>query len=127
MSAATPTRPLTLRRCRSCDNLQHGWQDRYCVHCWSSELETKPARGGATLLSWATYHSDYRLSDLAAPYTIGLIKLDEGPQLPCLLAGDASVAGFQLRITAEAGPAGSGTLQPEATGPLRAIVVQPDG
>ncbi|MPZ27761.1 MAG: hypothetical protein GEV12_15455 [Micromonosporaceae bacterium] len=127
MSTETPSRPLTLHRCRDCGNVQHGWQDRYCVRCWSRELAEVAARGTASLLSWATYHSDYRIPGISAPYSIGLIRLDEGPQLPCLLAGDTSVASFQQRITVEAGPAGPGNLQPEVTGPLRAIVVRPDG
>lgn len=89
---------ILLHTCATCGNVQHRWQDRYCVSCWSPDLQQTPAGPEATLLSWATYHTDYRLDGFRPPYTVGLVAFDGGPRVSCLLVGDLGQARYQARV-----------------------------
>lgn len=115
--------PVALYQCGECGNVQHSWQDRYCIDCWSSQLEIIFASQNARLLSWATYHTDYKLDGMQAPYTVGFIELAEGPKLPCRLHGDVATAtyGQVIRVTQADDPHVS---NPEPGG-LFAVVIPP--
>lgn len=104
--------------CSACGNVQHAWQNRYCVSCWSTELVRTPAGAEVTLLSWATYHTDYRLDGFVPPYSVGLVQFDEGPRTQCLLVGDLAQASYGKRIGVRAR---SGATA-EETAELTAIV-----
>lgn len=115
--------PVALYQCGKCGNIQHWWQDRYCIDCWSSDLDSIPASQEARLLSWATYHTDYRLDGMQVPYTIGFIELPEGPKLPCRLNGDVSSAtyGQMVRVVQSNDP----QLHDPDQGALFAVVIPP--
>jgi uncharacterized OB-fold protein len=79
---------IGLWKCSSCGHFQLRWQKRYCTACHSGDLAEARARGKASVLSWATYHQNFKQADFRTPYSVGMVRLEEGPALTCLLRGD---------------------------------------
>ena len=53
-----------------------------CPHCWGPRLIWRDASGGGRLKSYSTVHKPGHPGWLpVAPYTVGLIELDEGPTM----------------------------------------------
>lgn len=116
---------LRLIRCRTCSHIQHSWQDRFCVACWSSDLEVKPTEGQGTLLSWATFHANYGLEGFTPPYSIGLVLLEDGLEIQCYLQGDVREARYGDRLVVVERDRDIGELAGAEEGGLRGVFVAP--
>lgn len=78
--AATRERRLLIQRCRTCGNRQHYPRAR-CLECRDDDLEFVESPGRGTVISFSVV---YRSPDPAAfppPYTVALVRLEEGPVL----------------------------------------------
>jgi uncharacterized OB-fold protein len=53
-----------------------------CPECWAPDYAWETAKGGATVVSWVTFHVafDPRYKD-RTPYNVALVDLDEGPRM----------------------------------------------
>jgi uncharacterized OB-fold protein len=57
-----------------------------CPNCLSSDQRWEAVSGRGQLLSWATFHRAYwKGFEPDLPFTVGLIRLDEGPLFVCTL------------------------------------------
>ena len=83
-SATQPA--LNGRRCRACAYIFFPPQSYGCEHCGASadQLEPQSLRGAGALASFATVHL-YQGKDIEAPFTVGLIVLDDGPAVRAIL------------------------------------------
>lgn len=68
---------MTIQRCRACGRHQH-YPRLLCTACHATDLETVEASGLGSLWSFTVIHRSPR-PDMAAPYTVALVRLDEGP------------------------------------------------
>jgi len=83
-SAAEPE--LNGRRCRACGYVFFPPQSYGCEYCGApgDQLEPKPLRGAGALASFATVHL-HQGKDMEAPFTVGLIVLEDGPAVRAIL------------------------------------------
>ena len=79
--AAAAEGRLVIQRCAGCGEAVF-YPRSLCPHCWSNDLSWVDASGTATLKSysqvWKPGHPGWLP---AAPYYIGLVKLEEGPTM----------------------------------------------
>ena len=97
-------RHLVFQRC----GCGHAWLParHECPACLATASRWEPASGRGTLVSWVVYHTAYHPAfEQRLPYTVALVRLDEGPQLLAglvdaadTLRGDAPV---QLQVAWE--------------------------
>lgn len=72
---------LVVQRCEDCGKAIL-YPREICPHCWSSRLAWQPARGTGRLKSFSVVHKPGHPGWLpVAPYTVGLVELDEGPTM----------------------------------------------
>jgi uncharacterized protein len=72
---------LLLQRCTECGTLRF-WGRPMCQECNSFDSEAVPASGRGTIWSFTTTHHAFSRSWRdAVPYTVLVVKLDEGPRL----------------------------------------------
>jgi uncharacterized OB-fold protein len=77
---ATRERRLLVQRCASCDGRQHPPR-AVCIACGRTDaLEWLDASGAAAVDTWTVVHRS-PLPDVATPYVIARVRLDEGPIL----------------------------------------------
>ncbi len=77
---ATAEHRLTVQSCRTCGHLQHPPR-ALCTGCGSMDhLAQVDVGGGATVDTFTVVHRAPR-PDLATPYTVARVRLDEGPVL----------------------------------------------
>lgn len=83
-SAGTPA--LNGGKCRACGYVFFPPQSYGCESCGAppEKLEAAELRGSGRLHSYATVHL-HQGKDIEAPFTVGLIVLDEGPAIRSLL------------------------------------------
>jgi uncharacterized protein len=84
-AGANPT--LNGGKCRACGYVFFPPQSYGCESCGAppEQLESKSLRGEGTLASFATVHL-HQGKDIEAPFTVGLIVLDDGPAVRAILA-----------------------------------------
>jgi uncharacterized OB-fold protein len=76
---------LVLQHCESCGSAVF-YPRRLCPHCWSDRLTWRAASGRGQLASWSVIHrAGHPGWQVATPYVIGLVRLDEGPTLLTLV------------------------------------------
>lgn len=84
---ATREHRLVLQSCGACSHVQHPPR-AVCTACSSMDhLTFVDAAGTGTIDAHTTIHRPPR-PDLAAPYTVARVRLDEGPILLTRLEGD---------------------------------------
>jgi uncharacterized OB-fold protein len=73
-------------RCRACGYIFFPPQSYGCESCGAptDQLEPKSLRGEGSLASFATVHL-HQGKDLEAPFTVGLVVLDDGPAVRAIL------------------------------------------
>ena len=83
-------------KCRACGYVFFPPQRYGCESCGapSENLETVRLRGSGRLHSYATVHL-HQAKDIEAPFTVGLIVLDDGPAIRSLLT-DRTDAGLAI-------------------------------
>jgi uncharacterized protein len=70
---------LLIQRCKGCGHHQH-YARPFCLKCRSDALEMVPASGKGSIFSFTVINrSPYE--DLAAPYAVALVRLEEGVTL----------------------------------------------
>lgn len=77
---ATRDRVLTVQRCLRCENVQL-YPRVICTQCGSLELELVPASGRAVVYSHTTVEKSANPEFFAPPYTVALVRLEEGPTM----------------------------------------------
>jgi uncharacterized OB-fold protein len=84
--SAGPEPKLNGGRCRACGYIFFPPQSYGCEYCGASadQLEPKSLRGTGALASFATVHL-HQGKDIEAPFTVGLIVLDDGPAVRAIL------------------------------------------
>ncbi|QKC99533.1 hypothetical protein EB231_13425 [Mesorhizobium sp. NZP2298] len=88
-------RRLTVQRCTACGSHQF-YPRPFCLSCEATELEWVGAKGSGTIYSLTTVRMPVS-EDLAPPYLLALVDLDEGPRL--LTNIEAESAGIGDRVT----------------------------
>ena len=84
--SAGPEPALNGARCRACGYVFFPPQSYGCESCGATpeQVERKSLRGEGTLASFATVHL-HQGKDIEAPFTVGLIVLDDGPAVRAIL------------------------------------------
>ncbi len=86
---ATRRHSLTAQLCRACSAIQHPPR-MVCINCSDSRhLEQVPISGMGTVDSFTVVHRSPR-PELEVPYTIGRVRLNEGPVVLTRLEGSDS-------------------------------------
>ena len=83
---ATPR--LSGGRCKKCGYIFFPPQSYGCESCGATELEAASLAGAGKLHSFATVHvhQDRSGKGLQAPFTVGVIVLDDGPAIRSILS-----------------------------------------
>jgi uncharacterized OB-fold protein len=94
-------------RCRACGYVFFPPQSYGCEYCGATaeQLERRSLRGAGTLASFATVHL-HQGKDMEAPFTVGLIVLDDGPAIRAILTqrtDEGLKIGDRMRATIVAG------------------------
>lgn len=95
---------LLLRQCNACEVVR-GPQEQVCPACWAVEHTALTASGRASLVSWSLVHRS-PVPAVPAPYTAGIVEVEEGPWLltRVLTAADETlVAGQPLTVVVAPG------------------------
>lgn len=80
-------RELLLQHCSVCERWVF-YPRAICPHCWSDALEWRVASGTGTVRSFTTVHKPGHPGwKAAAPYTVAVIDLTEGPRMLTALVG----------------------------------------
>ena len=78
---------LRIQRCTDCGTLRYP-PSRYCASCLSEKSDWPAMSGRGEVWSHCTFHRAYfKGFEPDMPYTVVLVKLDEGPFLYSNLAG----------------------------------------
>ncbi|MBN9045323.1 MAG: OB-fold domain-containing protein [Rhizobiales bacterium] len=86
--AAASEGRLLIQRCDDCARAVF-YPREICPHCWSANLRWSDASGRGRLKSFSTIHKPGHPGWLpAAPYTVGLVELEEGPTMLSLILSD---------------------------------------
>ena len=92
---ATEAGRLTVQRCGACGALRYPFAE-ICAECLSSEADWVEVSGRGTVWSFCTFHRNYfKGFEAEIPYSVVLVRLDEGPRLYSNLVG---VPREQIRI-----------------------------
>jgi uncharacterized OB-fold protein len=88
---------LVVQRCATCG--AHQFYPRpFCLTCSSLVLEWVGVSGSATVYSKTTVRIPV-IEELAPPYVVAIVTLDEGPRLTTNLVGDEPEIGDQVTVT----------------------------
>ncbi|WP_329337940.1 OB-fold domain-containing protein [Streptomyces sp. NBC_00663] len=72
---------LVIRHCRACDRPHH-YPREFCPHCWSEDVQWRPASGRAELYTWSVVHrNDLPPFGERTPYIAAVVQLAEGPRM----------------------------------------------
>lgn len=78
---------LRLQRCRSCQTAIH-YPRRWCLTCWSTDLEHFDARGTGVVVTFTIVHeSPFEAFDAHTPYVLAVVQLEEGPTMLSNIVG----------------------------------------
>ncbi|KKB11289.1 hypothetical protein VE25_13290 [Devosia geojensis] len=91
---------LLVQHCKACD-YAFLYPRRICPRCWSDDLNWREAAGRAILKTCSTiFKPGHPGWQPAAPYSIGIVALEEGPTLLTHLRVDPEnlAADMQLRV-----------------------------
>tara|TARA_A100001391_G_scaffold44878_1_gene26393 strand:+ start:4344 stop:4769 length:426 start_codon:yes stop_codon:yes gene_type:complete len=77
--------------CRSCDRLSF-LPKPICPHCWSSDIGWSPLSGRGRLYSSTVIHAAPAVFQPEAPYSVGIVDLDEGLRIATRIVGETTPA-----------------------------------
>ena len=72
-----------------------------CTKCFSTDFEWVKLKGRGKLLSYTVIHVSPVQFQSMAPYTVGIVELEEGPRLPGMIRGvepEKTRVGMELRV-----------------------------
>lgn len=81
-------------KCNKCETL-HLPPKPVCTNCYSTDLKWIPMTGKGKLVTYTVIHVAPKQFEKLTPYPVGIVKLDEGPQLLGMLR---NVEQAQLKI-----------------------------
>jgi hypothetical protein len=93
---AAERRELVVQRCLACGHHQF-YPRPHCLRCRGAELEWRPVRGAGTVYSLTVVRFAV-VPELAPPYAVALVELDEGPRLLANLVGRPCPIGARVRV-----------------------------
>ena len=76
---ATRARRLVVQQCRQCGRHQH-YPRHVCTSCGAQDLTLVDVAGTGKVWSFSEVHRA-PIADVPTPYTVALVRLDEGPVL----------------------------------------------
>lgn len=89
---------LLIQRCGSCRGAVF-YPREICPHCWSDQLEWEEVSGQGTLRSFTVIHRPgHPAWSAAAPYAVGLVRLEEGPVMLSHILGEGLTVGQALKL-----------------------------
>lgn len=93
------TSALDARRCLECGKLSV--EEHRCAFCGSERGEHVRLSGRGTLISWTTIRVAPARYAAEAPYTVGVVSLEEGLRLTARVSGDPErfTAGQPVELT----------------------------
>lgn len=77
-------RKLMAVRCEQCETIQLPPRP-FCSKCYSSNLEWFKLKGKGKLLTYSIVHVPPPQFETMAPYAVGVVKLEEGVNLPGII------------------------------------------
>nr|WP_304220346.1 OB-fold domain-containing protein [Fredinandcohnia onubensis] len=78
---AVARKEFILQKCCDCGEWVF-YPRSHCPHCWSNQLEWKPASGEGTLKTWSIVHRPGHPGwSEVTPYALGVVELEEGPSM----------------------------------------------
>lgn len=83
---ATRERRLTVQRCGACGGAQL-YPRILCIACHATDLRLEDAAGTGQVLSFSVVHRSPDPERYRPPYTVGLVRLTEGPVMTTVLVG----------------------------------------
>ena len=89
-------RVLLLQRCLHCGHHQF-YPRPICLACNGTDLEWVKAAGTGTVYSKTTVCIEV-IADLAPPYIVGIVELDEGPRMTSNLLPGPCEIGQRVRV-----------------------------
>ena len=98
-------RKLMAVKCKSCNAVL--WPPRaICPKCFNDKFEWEPLQGRGRLLTYTVIHFPPTQFQAIAPYAVGIVKMQEGPQLPGMIRNvrlDGLKIGMSLQADFESG------------------------
>lgn len=73
-------------KCSRCGTL-HLPPKPVCTNCFSTDLKWVPLSGKGKLLTYTVIHVAPKQFEQMVPYSVGIVKLDDGPQLLGMIRG----------------------------------------
>ncbi|MFF0634351.1 Zn-ribbon domain-containing OB-fold protein [Nocardia sp. NPDC004151] len=86
-SACAPVDTLMIRRCTACDKI-FAPLTTACSVCAADDLESVPASGAGSIVSWRMMYRASGPSGETAPLATAIVELDEGPWIHTAIEGD---------------------------------------
>lgn len=98
--AALRNHAFVLQRCDDCERWVF-YPRAHCPHCWGTQLSWQAASGRGVVKSFSVVHRPGHFAwGAAAPYTIAIVELDEGPtMLSQLLVTNAEQVTVGMRVS----------------------------
>lgn len=96
--AAAGEHQLVVQRCDACQHFR--WPPlRGCPDCLSRATTWTDVGGTGTIWSYAVFHRVLHPAFAEdVPYTVGVIELDEGPQMIARIVGDDIEVGLRVEV-----------------------------
>jgi len=94
---------LMSAKCNKCDEVMLPPRP-VCTKCYSKDLQWVELEGHGKLLTYTVIHVSPKQFEALAPYSVGIVKLDEGPQLLGMIRGvepDKIKIGMSLTVNFE--------------------------
>lgn len=79
-------RKLMAAKCKKCATMLLPPRPM-CTKCFSSDLEWVELRNKGKLLTYTVIHVSPKQFESLIPYTVGIVKLEDGPKLPGMIQG----------------------------------------
>jgi uncharacterized OB-fold protein len=101
-------------KCNKCGEIQLPPRP-ICSKCYSKDLSWVELKGRGKLLTYTIIHVAPKQFETLAPYAVGIVKLDDGPQLLGMIRGvelDKLKVGMNLTIDFEKASSTSTTQWP---------------
>jgi len=93
-------RKLMAARCKKCGCL-HVPPRPICTRCYGNELDWVELGNRGKLLTYTVIYVSPKQFESLLPYAVGIVKLEEGPQLPGMIRGvepDKISVGMDLTV-----------------------------
>ena len=79
-------RRLMAAKCKRCGSL-HAPPRLICTKCYANQLEWVELGNKGKLLTYTVIHVSPKQFESLIPYAVGIVKLEDGPQLPGMIRG----------------------------------------